>query len=404
MLKDKDGNPIDDITEAIVANDDRASIVGEKKIKDETEEDEEKLKDEEEKPEDDKKKDEDKLKDEEKPEDKIDKDDALEFLNSSLGTEHTSRDDVLAVGYKERLIELNNLSNSVTELTSNNDKLTKANKELLEKIDPLKFFANEDEYRRQQLLISHPDYDPATLSRVVNSDLEKLSPIEVLRLKIQLQDGDIYKTTQEVDEAIEDEYDVELTDGFDEIESRKKNKILKNAKMARKEFLELKQGVKLPEKVDYDKQKQEAFDKSKDQWSPFFKEDFIKALGKIEFTTKTKDGKVEKVFEFKVDEGYHKSINEKIDGIIETIAKRNVEFTKEGKQAIIKEFKDYYLKNNILKIMDAYANDKITQMDEEQFKKLQNPKPVSKKEAPESKTSAEKSKEKAEKEIEEDLP
>ena len=252
--------------------------------------------------------------------------------------------------------------------------------------------------------MKYPDYDPSILTKVVTSDLAKLDPIAVIGLDLQLEYGDVYETSEDVAAAIQEKYNLEEGTPLDELERKDKLRIKKDAKDAIKKFAELKNSIELPEKVDLEAKRKETFDASIKEWEPFLKDSLIKGLDKVEFEFKTKEGK--ETFEFEIDKGFKEMIKSKLDVVGNDLAKRNTKFSEEAKQAMINSYKQFYIQNNLPKIMEAYANGKIGKLSDKEFKELHNPKPLSKKQAPEkgAKTSQEISREKAEADIEKSLP
>ena len=293
--------------------------------------------------------------------------------------------------------ELKDLPDKFTQAQQELETTKKRNEELSSAIDPLKYFANKDGYIREQLLIQHPEYDPNVITKVIGAKLDELSPIEVLVLGRRLKDGDIYKTDTDAIADIEETYSIDLSDEFDNLTPAKQNAIRKEAKTLKIEFSEIKGSIKLPEAVSPDAlsaQKSEELrqlqDGLKKGWKPI-----VESLPALLDKVQIKNGE-NTLIEYAIDNNFKADLSKKFNETVEFLAQKGVEVNDEAKAALVAEIKQTYVMNNLGAIMERYAQDKITAMDEATFRELHNSKPANTAEANAAKSRMETSKEKAE--------
>ncbi len=293
--------------------------------------------------------------------------------------------------------ELKDLPDKFTQTQQELETIKKRNEELSSAVDPLKYFANKDGYIREQLLIQHPEYDPNVITKVIGAKLDELSPIEVLVLGRRLKDGDIYKTDTDAIADIEETYSIDLSDEFDNLTPAKQNAIRKEAKTLKIEFSEIKGSIKLPEAVSPDvlsAQKSEELrqlqDGLKKGWKPI-----VESLPTLLDKVQIKNGE-NTLIEYAIDNNFKADLSKKFNETVEFLAQKGVEVNDEAKAALVAEIKQTYVMNNLGAIMERYAQDKITAMDEATFRELHNSKPANTAEADAAKSRRETSKEKAE--------
>jgi len=272
--------------------------------------------------------------------------------------------------------------------------------ELSTSVDPLKYFANKDGYIREQLLIKHPEFDPAVVSKIVSSDLEGLSPIETLIIGRRLKDGDIYKSDTDAIADIEETYGIDLSEEFDSLTPAKQNAIRKEAKTLKGEFSEIKNSVTLPEAVNPNElatKKSEELrqlqDGLKQGWKPIV-EALPSMLDKVQVTNGDKV-----LFEYAIDDAFKADIAKRVNETVDFLAKNGTEINDNAKAALVNEVKQAYLHQNIGSIMERYAQDKIAAMDEATFRELHNSSPANTAEAKAAKSRMDTSKEAAENEL-----
>jgi len=272
--------------------------------------------------------------------------------------------------------------------------------ELSTSVDPLKYFANKDGYIREQLLIKHPEFDPAVVSKIVSSDLEGLSPIETLIIGRRLKDGDIYKSDTDAIADIEETYGIDLSEEFDSLTPAKQNAIRKEAKTLKGEFSEIKNSVTLPEAVNPNElatKKSEELrqlqDGLKQGWKPIV-EALPSLLDKVQVTNGDKV-----LFEYAIDDAFKADIAKRVNDTVDFLAKNGTEINDNAKAALVNEVKQAYLHQNLGAIMERYAQDKIAAMDEATFRELHNSSPANTAEAKAAKSRMDTSKEAAENEL-----
>jgi len=281
------------------------------------------------------------------------------------------------------------LKQSATETEAYKKKI----EELEAGLDPLKYFANENEYKRQMLLKQFPEYDPQLLTTITVGDLDKLSPIDIIALKYQLKDPDIYKSKESALKVINKTfgYDPELT--FEEQDEVTQLEILKSAKEAKKDFNEIKSKISLPEKVDLkavnEKQAAENLAKQetlKVQLRPLLETIPLKLKDeKITLKDIAADGSETVVFEYQIDDDYIKEVEKEITKTTEVLAQRGVDLNAMQKNKIledtVKQLKDTYVAKNIDKVLKAFKTKLDKDYADREVNEYHNPRRPSQQEA-----------------------
>lgn len=327
----------------------------------------------------------------------------IEVFNQSFGTEfneeefNSIKEDIPKLKeYKEAI----KLTDVVKELNGKIKAAQDENEELKSLYDPKKIFVSDAEYNRQQLLRKYPDYDPSVITKIINADVSKLSPFESLKLKTLLEDGDIYKSERDVEEMIADKYDIDISEQFSDLESLKRNKILKDAKEANKVFSNLKAGDGEESKLDIladreakQKERDESYRKLKDDWKPLI-EKIPDQISDLNLSIKDEDGE-EHNFVFKVEDDFKGKIKSNIDSIVDGKSKLGVEASTENTAKLIGELTDVYTKINLNKIIQAAVTFGSTLKGEKIIKEKDNPKPPKRDDEPPEKLTVDQEKENA---------
>lgn len=120
--------------------------------------------------------------------------------------------------------------------------------------DPLSWFANEDEYIRQQFLLKKGDkFSPDALNvltRLTPSSIDKMNAWEVLKTDL-LVNNEIEGGMEAVQELLMDKYGVD-TDNFDEFDQKTRNLIKLDSQKAKLGLKSVYDGIELPRKVDFE--------------------------------------------------------------------------------------------------------------------------------------------------------
>ena len=339
-----------------------------------------------------------------KPEDQA----KIDFFNELHGTEFTSLEDIKAsdVVTKKSAVDDDSAKNTqayldmekkVADLQSKYD-------DAIKKLNPMEHFVSQDEYIRQQLLREHPQYDPAIMSRALNKEaFDKLPPIEKIKLRMLLEDSDIYDSEEEVLEMINHEYELDPALPFNEQSTLTKNQIKKKAKEASEFFDELRSKVEVPDIEKAKADQQVTVENNAKQLVPIVNQ-VADQLDKIIIEDKAKDGRVLNKFEFAIDKEFAQEIRDNITDIAKGLAQNGVSPDQENlAEILVNGYKENFWKQNRGKLLSSFRKDIVTNLTEEEYNKYHNPEPPKTKTAPKQKTSEQISKEEAEAQIEADL-
>lgn len=334
--------------------------------------------------------------DEDQPKQEPEKSDPVKVINSIFGNDSFKSVDDL----KKKVTLADDLQNKYGELEKKNQQLQE---QLLKNTNPLNFFADENEYKKQMLIKKHPDLNRSALSRVISKDVDNMDPLAAIKNRMMLEHGDIFQSEAEVMEAIADKYDVDFSEeSLDDLPSVKRNKIKLEAKEAKKYFKQLSEEIEMPEEANPEalkKKFEERVNGAKEAWNGYLQSDTFKEGLSQPFKFKTKAGD----FEFKVDDKWLQDTSKRVDDVVEALSNQGAVPEDKDKQAFLNNARNIYLTRNLEKMLDSFASDVISQLSEKEFEELHNPK-KSKEASPGPKKSKEQeSKEKFNREVEKDL-
>jgi hypothetical protein len=308
---------------------------------------------------------------------------SLEDLNKVFESDYKSLDDLKEALNQSK--EIDTLRKSSKEWE---DKYTEKDKLLKEHSNPLTYFKDENEYKRQQLLKQHPELNSQLAGEVFSQDVDKMDSIKAITLKTMLENPGLEDGEQGILDLIYDKYGIDPETPKSEWDALTRNKINIESNQAKKFLKEIQGEIKLPETIDFEANKEavekaatEAKEKLTKDWKPFVGKMFDK-FDKLELTREDKDGKAEKFFEYAVDKGFKKEAEEEA---LKLIVESGLEVNEKNLKTIVQDLQDQYFLINRNKIMQAHADEQVAAKDKEWREKSDNPKPPSDKEKPDEK-------------------
>lgn len=309
-------------------------------------------------------------------------------LNEKLKTDFKSEEDIRllveqaskAKQFEEQLKELETLKADL-EFYKNG-------------VNPLDYFASEDDFRIQQFKKANPEKNASLAYRVFTSDLDKLSDLEVLA-QYEMLNNDVEGGEAGAKELVAQQYSLDLESDPKEWSTLSRNQLKKAANTVRREIKEMKESYKLPERIDVAGKRQteqEAQAKRTELITKGWTEVIPKALNEIkeiEINDTDKDGKVEPLMKYVIDEETKKELGEEAKQIL---ISNNVEINAESGKFIDKYIKDQYVTRTLPKLLKAYATTLLAELDKKKDEETHNPNPIKTDPRPPSADDAEKQK------------
>jgi hypothetical protein len=386
MANETEEKLLGDVMEAIAETEGLGIVQGGKVIKEgKKAKGKEKPGEEEPKP-DEKKPEEQKKLEEGKPEDKKPEEQAAEWATpdwmKELALDFKSKDEAVT-----SLKELLQTRQSKTELDSELEKLRKEhdtvraeNQQLKDLYDPKKMFVSDAEEVRQKLLRKYPDYDASTITTVLTADIDKMSPLQAVRLKEMLTDRDSYGSEGVLDEYLADHYDIEAEklskNELEDITAVNQVKLNKEAKEAKALFKKIKTEIEKDEnditnKIKTEREQRElGRRKAKDDWAKFSNQ-LGEHFKEVSIPVKGESG--DTVFKYTVDEEFRKTLSAGSEKVAEALANRGLDYTRENVGQVLVELQNNYINSHFGNILEQYAKDKIAEAIKKQDEELSNP-------------------------------
>ena len=297
----------------------------------------------------------------------------IESFNKAFGRNYKSKDEIQSLfADKEEFVSLKAKYEELEKQSVEKDS------KLKEQFNPMSYFANEQQFKINQILKANPDLNESIINRIVTSNLDEMSELDVLKLNESLTTKGAYDDSL-IEDVIKDRYglDVDKEDLDEQGLKKLRVKEFSMKRDAEKALGEIKKmlDVEIPEFKDptvlaqeRDAESKKKFDESKAQWS-IYTDKFVKELDKLSIEYQT-DGKEKSTFDFAYDDDFKAVLKDKLPQIA---AQTGRDVNNEQDVAYLTEqiHKDYLWINRSAVIKSA-VEDVITKMTKEQFDKFHN--------------------------------
>jgi hypothetical protein len=288
--------------------------------------------------------------------------------------------------------DLSELKAEIESLRGSVEEREKLISEYKENVNPLSYFANENEYKIQKVIKENPHVNRVAVNNIINGDVDNMSALEVLKLKTMLSLPPDKSDSKIIEEAIKDQYGLSVSfDDMDEDEKsvalRKKEineiNLERDAYNARQELKDI-ANVEMPANKSVEDLKKEKQDQLNAQIKELQGQWEVKApqlksmLDKVEI--ESPDGRESSpLFTFNIDD----ASREKLVGEAVNLAIQNgYEPTAETISDFADGLKKDFIVDNITKIMQTYGEDLATKLKDDHYKQTHNPKPANENESP----------------------
>jgi hypothetical protein len=307
--------------------------------------------------------------------------DWISELNKSFGANYSTVDELKSVfdeygTLKEKTSKIEGFDAILKE----NEQLKTRQDLLIEKYrelnDPKSLFANDIEYKRNQLMKINPSVNGEVSRRIFDIDLSTANPLDVIALNLQLTSSkitggeagakELFLARHSMESLIDESGNVDLS----ELTRAQTNLINIEAEEAAKNIAKLRDSVQMPEQP-------KEIEALISEW--------MESKREPEFDMKQWDGAVESVVKgvdvFEVKDGdivlYSEPVDVEfkkgLDAVIrETILKGKLANTKENVEAMKEEIKKAYAVENMTEIMKRFKSATELKIKEAVHNKLHN--------------------------------
>lgn len=308
------------------------------------------------------------------------------FFNKSFGTQFKTVDEIKSLleaptKLKElegKASEFENLQNQFSELSQKYETYKKYEQEF----DPLSLFPSKEDYAWMQFKKDNPDKDASVAYKIFASDFKKDSDLDVLINYEKFSDPGLEGGEEGIRELLADKYgiDPESIDSPNEWSTVVKNKIRKDANLARKEFDEIKSSVKYPDKVDVnalEAERKQAVEVKQSQ----LKKDWdditnlmLKDMDKVTvYDEPNKEGKADPLIDFVLDD---KMKSELKDGIMSYLTEQGIEPTESAIAEAGTTVQARVILQNLPKIIKGAVGEALAKQEKSHNDEIHNPAPV----------------------------
>ena len=306
------------------------------------------------------------------------------FFNKSFGTQFSTPDEIK--GLLESSDKVKELEGKVTALDELQTKYDEINQKYEtykryeeELFDPMQYFNSPEEYAWMKYRKDNPDKDASIAYKAFVSDFKKDSDLDVLINYERFSDPGLEGGEQGVKEMIADKYgiDPELIDSPSEWTTVVRNKIRKDANLARKEFEEIKSSVELPAKVDINKLEADRkvaveakTNQLKKDWSEITNL-MLKDMDKVTvFDDPNKEGKSDPLVDFVLDDKMKSELRE---GMISYLTDSGLEPTESNIQEAGTTAQARVILQNLPKIIKGAVNEALAKQEKAHNDEIHNP-------------------------------
>lgn len=307
----------------------------------------------------------------------------LGWLNSELGTDYKSVEDL------KGSLKNTEVQTQVKDLQSQLEDLQSKYAEAKSQLDPRKHFVNEEEYKRQLILQKYgQEVNPSALNKIVSSDFDNMSDLEVLTLAKQITNPNLIGGEAGARELVLDSLGLDSDTDLNDLGTLERNKLADQAASARREIGKLRD-IEVPEVRDLDAARQEAqqqheqkVEELKGKWADA-SDKMLNSFENFNVYDTDKDGNRQELFSFKVDDNFK---SEARNALVDMMANNEVGVSDETIQEAKQYLQDVYLRKNFSKMIKAYGEDVAAKITEQKDKETDNPKEIEDSQPPASET------------------
>lgn len=302
-------------------------------------------------------------------------------LNKSFGTNYSSVDELKSVlgeygSLKEKVSKIEDFDT----LSSRLEKVEKERNLLIEKYrelkDPQSFFADDVEFKRNQLIKSNPSINGEVARKALTMDLGTANPLDIIALSMQLthsklSGGEVgakeaFLLSKGIDVQFEDDGSLDTST----LSRAQMNIINLEAEKAARDIVAVRDSIQMPEASkeveelinEWTAQSQQPqFDMTK--WDSRIA-DVVNGVDVFEI----KDADVV-LYSEPIDAEFKEGLE---DAIKEAISKGRIEPTSENIKILIEEAKKEYAFENMSSIMKRYKSNVELKIKEEQHRQIHN--------------------------------
>jgi len=312
----------------------------------------------------------------------------IAFFNKLYKTDFKSEDDIR--GIIERSSKASDLEKQLKEYET-----LKADIDFYKKgVNPLDYFASEDDYRIQQFKKQYPDKDPSVAYKLFNSDLNKEGDFDLL-VQYELMSGGVDGGEATAKQLVGKKYDIDDVDNPAEWSPLTKTLLKREANKVRNEIGTLKSEIKLPDIVNLSEKRAAEEKKQADELANLTKgwEDImpkmVADLKEIDIKDVSNDGKEEPLLKYVMEDEVKQEMGKAIkEHLIANRIPINEQTVREVGTSMLKE----YVWQNLPKLLKAYANPLLAALDKAKDEETHNPTVIKTEKKPDTLTEDEKRK------------
>lgn len=247
-----------------------------------------------------------------------------------------------------------------SEIKSKTDKITQLEALASKGLNGLDWFANEDEFIRQQVLKKKSgELSESALSILSNlspKKIETLNPLQAIEINMLMENPDLSK--EEVTALIEADYG-DLEGGLENMDAAARAKLKINATSSKKSLGALFEGIEIPKAVNFEEQ----LATRKENWETPVK-DITDGIDKLQLTED---------FAFDIKDDMKDGLSSEL---LSYALQSGADINEESGKQLAGMARSLLLERNIDKIMKAYGDDIREKAREEIRKEVHNDKPL----------------------------
>jgi len=321
---------------------------------------------------------------------------SFKLVNEKFGT--SFEDDATLQAFLQNKDEIDRLKG----VESEHDELKTKYEEAKSQLDPRKHFRDDEEYKRQLILMKYgEDVNPAFLNKIISKDINEMSDLDVLTLGKQASNPNI----SNADDAVQLIYnDLRIEPDEDGKLSHIDNLKLSDASVnVRRELNKIKD-IEIPEVTDFEAARQQkieagesALKELEGKWNTVI-DKMVEGFTDYHMY-EDKDGKKESYYSYSVDDDFKSMAKE---ALMKDLIDRGVDLTEDTiRQARVYLESEFWHQRG-QDIMRSYGTSIESRLTEAKMKEDDNPKPKNNAETPASE--ADKQKEDLVNYIKDDVP
>lgn len=302
-------------------------------------------------------------------------------FNEKIGRNYESLDDVKADLDKPTMeSEYNETKEALDKVQAELDELAKLNEQLVQQTDPYSYFSDDNALKASVFKKQYPKKDVGIIEKVfATEDLSSIDDLEMVKMGWKFNSSKSLGTDAKIEAAIKEELNADPDAPLSELSDTAQVRLAKMANEYRGAFDQMRQDVKLPERVNLEELKSQIKESEESRlktltegWSGIA-ESALKETTKIQVPIgEPKEGEEQRFFDWDLGA----PPQEDVDRLKENYIQMGLDPTGDAADLFQESLNLSLISKHLPQIMQKYEDDIVARKEKERLDETHNPEPL----------------------------